>query len=78
MPLSYIIDYKLIKNLPFNLTQEIGPDALEYFKDKMTSRLKGANREINEEAIDRRARLSYEWKERELLERENSTKQPRD
>lgn len=34
-PYRYLLNYALIKNIPFNLTSQLGPDVREYFKEKL-------------------------------------------
>jgi len=31
----YLLDYALLKNIPFNLTEQLGPDVIEYFSGKL-------------------------------------------
>ncbi len=63
LPLSYFIDYKMIKNIPWNLTKGIRPDPYEYFIKKMRQRYDEANLEYQEESILEWAKSSFEWKE---------------
>ncbi|WP_176223705.1 putative phage abortive infection protein [Marivirga sericea] len=42
-PQSYLLDYAILKNLPFNLTNQLGPDPIKFYEDKMKTyyRFKG-------------------------------------
>ncbi|WP_370688836.1 putative phage abortive infection protein [Fulvivirga ulvae] len=52
--LSYFLDYRIIKNLPFNLTR-FGPDP----EIEFVSRLKKRN--INDQEIEKEKKDLFEW-----------------
>lgn len=60
-PLSYFLDHGLIKNLPYNLTHEMGPEPLMIFIQKLVDRGYGVNK--NEEKAELKKKMNdlFEW-----------------
>ncbi|MCV9389144.1 putative phage abortive infection protein [Reichenbachiella ulvae] len=66
LPLSYFLDFKLIKNIPFNLTKRIGLDPFTAFKNRIIHRYEDAGQSILQNEAELKAKTCFEWKEREL------------
>ncbi|MGJ3236298.1 putative phage abortive infection protein [Marivirga sp.] len=63
---SYLLDYAILKNLPFNLTEQLGPDPKSYFLKKIeeVKRFKGyskSEKEFGEFDDDQKLQWLFEW-----------------
>ncbi len=63
---SYLLDYAILKNLPFNLTKQLGPEPVQYFIKKMEKhkRCKGNrldNEDLKGEKLQKNLKWLFEW-----------------
>ena len=48
---SYLLDYAILKNLPFNLTKQLGPDPISYFTEKMKKHKRCKGKQLKQKDI---------------------------
>lgn len=63
---SYLLDFAILKNLPFNLTNQLGPDPLLYFTEKMKKhkRWKGKklkDSDLEDKKLEDKLKWLFEW-----------------
>ena len=59
---SYLLDFALIKNVTFNVTDQIGPEIVRYFKDKFEEvELIRNEQKLSKRKVDQKLKTLFEW-----------------